>query len=384
MPLGRNIHYTAGTVTLEVKTRPKNSANRMKRNKTVTLKSFARPAVMEAAHTITSKGKRSKKSVRKFEEYKKENSAELAELVASGNYRAGEYIPELIWDSGKEREIMKSRYHDHVVRRAFMMKVEPILHDSFTVNTHAAIPGRGIHTALKQTRGALLHDPENTKYCLKLDVRKFFASIDRTILKIQFSRRFADKDLISFANSLIDSPPGEIGIPIGNYPSQWFANMYLSEFDHWLKEQLHVPYYIRYMDDMVILAADPQTLRSYLREIAWYFMSRLNITIKGNWQIFETESRGIDFVGYRIWSNRVILRKSTFKRLRRVSTKMKIVAEEHRALTTSEQSTLFAYVGWAMYCTPKARMAIYWKYFDQIIRLCDIKLNKKMKEAYSQ
>jgi retron-type reverse transcriptase len=356
----------------------------MKRNKTVTLKSFAKPAVIEAAHLITSKGKRSKRSVRRFEEHKKENSAELAELVASGNYQAGEYVSDLIMDAGKEREIMKSCYHDHIVRRAFMMKVEPILHDSFTLNTHAAIPGRGIHTALRQTRAALLHDPENTKYCLKLDVRKFFASVDRTILKIQFSRRFADKDLIEFANTLIDSPPGEKGIPIGNYPSQWFANMYLSDFDHWIKEKLRVPYYVRYMDDMVILAADPETLRTYLREIAWYFISRLNITIKGNWQIFETNSRGIDFVGYRIWSNKVILRKSTFKRLRRVSTKMKSVAEKRGYLSTSEQSKLFAYVGWAMYCTPKARMAIYRKYFAPIIKLCNIDLNKKMKEAYSQ
>lgn len=356
-----------------------------KRDKQLTLEKWASPASIEAAHILSSKGKKQRKSVLRFIDNQDENVKLLSTQIRTGTYRAGAYKSELIIDNGKERELLKSPYRDHVVRRAFMNKVEKILLPTFVPYTYASLPMRGTHAALFTVRRALLHDAENTVFCLKLDVRKFFASINRNILKEQFAARFADKKTIEYVNTLIDEPPTQIpnhGLPLGNYTSQWFANMYLSDFDHWVTQTLKAPHYIRYMDDIVILAKSKEILRGYLREIEWYFTSKLDITIKKNYQIFPVKARGIDFIGYRIWHDRVLLRKGKFNNLRK-KTSILYQKAQKRPLTLNERSQLFSFLGRVMYCTKKARMTIYHNYFEDLLKISNIEIkNKKMKEAF--
>lgn len=357
----------------------------MKKNKQITFEAWTTPDAIEAAQMLSARGKTSKPSVRRFSENRKEMSKKLSKALRNGTYKALPYRPETIIDNGKERDLLKSVHRDHVVRRAFMLRIEKVLYDSFIRHTYAALPLRGSQQAAGHVFFALTHYPEKTKYCLKMDVRKYFDSIDREILKHMMSERFADKRTIEFSDTLIDEPPAKKkgkGIPIGNYPSQWFANLYLSEFDHWITEELRFKYYYRYMDDIVILAAEKDQLRKLMREIDWYFKSKLQLTIKDNWQIFPVASRGIDFVGYRIFPNYVILRKKTFNKLRRRCLQLLKIAYE-RELTKEEKSSLFAYLGRVKFCTPKARKTIYQNYFNDIIQLGHIKLKPKMKKAFS-
>lgn len=349
--------------------------HKMKSIKQVTLTTWANPGTIEAAHILTSRGKRKKRAVRMYDENREAFSRQLSIDIIEGTYVAAPYAPATIIDGGKERELLKSPYRDHVVRRAFMSKLELYILSSLVPFTYAALPERGSTRALQHVRSALLHDLQNTRYCLKLDVRKYFASVNREVLKDKFSKKFRDKDTVSFASTLIDEPPGT-GLPIGNYTSQWFANMYLSDFDHWVLRELNVKHYYRYMDDIVILADSKERLHQVLRRIERYMAEELHLAIKDNYQIFPVEARGIDYVGYRIWRNRVILRKTTFNRLRKTARRLNRTAKQ-RQLTQEELSSLFAYLGRAKFCTKKARQTIYQNYFKETIDLAEPYLKKK-------
>ena len=347
----------------------------MKSVKQVTLTSWANPGTIEAAHILTSRGKRKKRAVRIYDENRETLSRKLSLEIINGTYMAAPYVAETIIDGGKERNLLKSPYRDHVVRRAFMSKLELYILDSLVPFTYAALPERGATQALKHIRSALLHDPTNTQFCLKLDIRKYFASVDREILKEKFSKKFRDAATVRFAEKLIDEPP-ETGLPIGNYTSQWFANMYLSDFDHWIFRELKAKHYYRYMDDIVILSGSKEQLHRIFRSVERYMADELHLTIKDNYQIFPVEARGIDFIGYRIWRNRVILRKTTFNRLRKTARRLNRTAKQ-RQLTQGELSSLFAYLGRAKFCTKKARQTIYENYFKETIDIAEPYLKKK-------
>lgn len=136
-----------------------------------------------------------------------------------------------------------------------------------------------------------------------MDITKFYPSIDHNILKSIISRKIKDTKVLEILYEIIDSVNGINGIygkgvPIGNYLSQYFANLYLTGFDHWCKEELKCRYYYRYADDIVILGESKAHLRNVLVAIKLYLKHVLKLGVKGNYQIFPVESRGIDFVGY--------------------------------------------------------------------------------------
>ena len=136
-------------------------------------------------------------------------------------------------------------------------------------------------------------------------------------------------------DEIIDSAPG---VPIGNYLSQYFANFYLSYFDHWIKEVKHVRYYFRYADDMVFLAPDKNSLHKLLAEIRQYIEGNLKLCIKENYQVFPVMARGIDFVGYKFYHTHTLLRKSIKKNMARML--------HYNPNTQSKAS----YKGWTDHC----------------------------------
>jgi len=188
---------------------------------------------------------------------------EIQRQLLNRTYRTSRYKIFIINDGGKEREIYKLPYYpDRIVHHAVMNVIKPTLLNTFIHNTYAAIEGRGIHAALKMLH-SFMRDRDGSQYCLKLDVAKFFPSVDHTILKQLLRRKFKDPELLWLLDEIIDSIPGGKGLPIGNYTSQYLANFYLTYFDHWLKEEKGIKYYLRYMDDMVILHGD----KSFLHQL---------------------------------------------------------------------------------------------------------------------
>ena len=151
-------------------------------------------------------------------------------------------------------------------------------------------------------------------------------------------RKFKDYKLLNLLDEIIDSAEG---IPIGNYLSQYFANFYLSYFDHWIKEDLKIKYYFRYADDIVILNSDKRELHSILEKIRNYLTTNLKLEIKGKYQIFPIESRGIDFVGYKRFHTHVLLRKSIKQRFAKM------------LHNNRNNKSIASYYGWTKYCDSK-------------------------------
>ena len=224
--------------------------------------------------------------------------------------------------------------------------LEPIWTKIFIKNTYACIKGRGIHSLLKDLKYDISHDSDNTKYCLKLDIKKFYPQINHEILKTIIRKKIKDIKLLNLLDNIIDSAPG---VPIGNYLSQYFANLYLAYFDHWVKEELRVKYYYRYADDIVILSKDKNQLRQWLIVIKLYLSQVLKLQLKSNYQIFLVDSRGIDYVGYVIKHDYIRLRKSIKKRmLKTINLYIKNKISDNVLKIKME-----SYFGWIKYCNSK-------------------------------
>ena len=193
-------------------------------------------------------------------------------------------------------------------------------------------------------------DVKGCQYCLKLDARKYYPSIDHDILKAKYARLFKDKDLLWLLYEIIDSTEGNTGVPIGNYLSQYSGNFYFSSFDHWLKEEKHVKHYHRYMDDIVIFGETKEELHQLLKEIDVYFKEKLHLTVKDNWQVFPTYVRGVDFLGYRIFMNYILLRKSTCKQMKRKMTDIRKKVSNGNMMNYSEWCSINSYKGWLIHC----------------------------------
>lgn len=278
-----------------------------------------------------------------FDKNKDNLLLDLQRKLINGEYETSEYYVFKIYEP-KEREIFKLPYYpDRIVHHAIMNIMEPIWVSAFVKGTYSCIRKRGIHKALKDVKFAL-KDEINTQYCLKLDIRKFYPSIDHDILKTIIRKKIKDKRLLSLLDEIIESAQG---VPIGNYLSQFFANLYLTYLDHWIKEQKKVRYYFRYADDIVILGRDKQELRDLFYNIQDYLNNKLKLNFKDNWQIFKVDSRGINFVGYRIFHTHTLLRKhikkNFCKKINKLNKKQNLDKDTYK-------QKICSYIGWIKYC----------------------------------
>ena len=301
---------------------------------------------LKEAHQNAQKGKQYYTEVQEMKGREQYYLAELQRQLKNKTYQTSEYTIELINDDGKEREIYKLPYFpDRIAQWAIMLVIEPILKNKLIYDTYSAIPNRGIHLGLERLHKDM-KDRENTKYCLKMDIKKYYPSINHKILKGIYRKIFKDFDLLWLLDEIIDSTKGEVGIPIGNYLSQWSGNIYLAYFDHWCKEKLKCKFYYRYMDDIVILNKSKKKLHYLRNKIEKYLNEKLKLSIKGKWQVFPTYTRGIDFLGYRSFGDYTLLRKSTAKKFK---SKMRCLNKKER-LSHSDYCSINSYLGWLKWC----------------------------------
>lgn len=291
---------------------------------------------LNLADSRARKRKRNKKAIQQHDKNRDANILAIQNELLNKTYQTPAYTTFKVFEP-KERDVYCLPYKDRIVHHAIMNVLEPVFVPMFTADTYSCIKGRGIHSALYKLKKAL-KNVSATNYCLKLDIRKFYPSIDHDILKSILRRKFKDNELLWLLDEIIDSADG---LPIGNYISQYFSNLFLTYFDHWLKEVKQVKYYYRYADDIVILGNDKQTLRNLLYDIADYFQANLNLVIKHNYQIFPVASRGIDFLGYRFFHTHIELRKSIKQRFARKMAKR------------ADKQVVASYMGWAKHCNSK-------------------------------
>ncbi|WP_298220845.1 RNA-directed DNA polymerase [Flavobacterium sp.] len=290
------------------------------------------------------KGKSKQYGIRLFDKNPEGFLVALREILINQDYHTSEYSTFKVFEP-KERIVYRLPYYpDRITHHAIMNVLEPIFTGMFTNDTYSCIKGKGIHAAKKSLQKSLL-DESSTKYCLKLDIKKFYPSVDHEILKNLLRRKFKDYRLLKLLDEIIDSTDG---IPIGNYLSQYFANFYLTGFDHWIKETIGVKYYWRYADDIVICADNKDYLHNLFFKISQYFDVNLKLIVKNNYQVFpiaksrySLDGRGIDFLGYVFFRDHIMIRKSIKKNFVR---KLK----RH-----PKHETIAAYWGWLIHADTK-------------------------------
>ena len=288
---------------------------------------------LELADQKARKGKGNRYGICKHDENHMGNLIHLREQLLSKSFKTSAYSVFKVYEP-KEREVFRLPYYpDRILHHAIMNFLEPVFTNCFTSDTYSCIKGRGIHSAVTAVRSALRSSKE-TAFCLKLDITKFYPSVDHEILKKLLRRKFKDPDLHWLLSEIIDSAPG---LPIGNYLSQYFANFYLTYFDHWLKEVVGVKHYFRYADDLVILAPTKPELHQLRVLITNYLQSQLRLTVKGNYRVFPV-SEGIDFLGYVFFHSHTRLRSSIKKRFAKAVNR------------NCSAGTLASYRGWAIHC----------------------------------
>lgn len=267
------------------------------------------------AHRNARKGKRHYKEVKMVDRDPERYFSGIRELLVSGEFRTAPYVHLVRQCCGKTRDIYKLPYYpDRIVHHCIVQVAAGIWTRGLVRDTFACVPGRGIHDGMQRVKRAM-KDVHGTRYCLKMDVEKFYPSIDHDVLKDLLRRKIKDDRVMALMDEIIDSH--RPGVPIGNYLSQHFGNQYLSGFDHWIKEVKRCRYYFRYCDDLVILGGDKAGLHALRVEAAEYLADRLRLRVKPNWQVFETDSRGLDFLGYRFFHGYVLLRKRIVKKIKR-------------------------------------------------------------------
>ncbi|MBN2291349.1 MAG: RNA-directed DNA polymerase [Pirellulales bacterium] len=249
-----------------------------------------------------SRGKRSKETVLQFRENLDGNLYDLRQQLLASSIDWGPYHTFLIHDP-KKRYISAAPFRDRVAHHAIINVTEPVFESYQIHDSYACRKGKGLDGAITRA----LRFACKSRWYMKLDVRKFFNSVDHDVLKGLLKRRFKDRVVLNLFNGIIDSfanTPGR-GIPIGNLTSQFFANHYLGVIDHYIKETIRCKRYVRYMDDFVIWAESRTALRRIHHKVTCFIQEQLYLDLKS--PCMDTTKRGLTFLGYRVYPGRLRL-----------------------------------------------------------------------------
>lgn len=289
----------------------------------------------------SSLGKRHQRRVKHILDNMDFYAEKLRDMLLRYKYEPSPYITKTIMDGSnkKERTICKPRYYpDQIIHWALMLQIQPIIMRGMYNYSCGSVPGRGTSFGQDTIRKWLDGDYKGTKYCLKLDIKKFYPSVDNDLLKASFREKIKDNRCLWLIDKIIDSHKG---LPIGNYTSQWFSNFFLEGLDHYIKEKLGVKYYLRYVDDLVLLGPNKKKLHKAMQAIREY-LAALDLVVKDNWQLFKVNCRPIDFLGLKFYRDRTTLRKRTALRIMRRMRKIK----KKPKLNRKDASAVISYWGW--------------------------------------
>ena len=258
------------------------------------------------------RGKRKNSAVLLFSRHIDTNLEKIKARLESKNPRWGNYRSFTITNP-KERIISAAPFPERVMHHAIMNILEGLFERQLIHHSYACRKGKGTQAAVLHA----FHQSKSAGWFLKLDIRKYFDSIDHSVLKQQLTRILKDKNLLNHLFLLIDSYytlPGK-GLPIGNLTSQYFANLYLSGLDHYILEKLKPYGYVRYMDDFVVWSANKVNLVSILQKVQSYCTENLKLAMKP--AILEQCTRGLPFLGFLIKPQGIFLLQKSKQRMKK-------------------------------------------------------------------
>lgn len=264
-----------------------------------------------AAARKAQRGKRKEPDVYAFNAQLERNLLRLQEQLLAGTWMPGIYRDFYVYEP-KKRLVSAAPYEDRVVHHALCRVLEPIWETMFIYDSYACRVGKGTHAAADR----YTQFSRKAKYVLKCDISRYFENVAHGILLAEIRRYVRDRDVIDLVGKILasnDSRPGASpgrGIPIGNLTSQFFANVYLNRFDHWIKEELGQGFYIRYVDDFVILADEKPALHEAFAALEEK-LAEIGLTVHPRKRTVFPVTEGCDFMGYRIWPEHRRLRPKT-------------------------------------------------------------------------
>ncbi len=276
-----------------------------------------------SAYLAAKKGKSAKAPVALFMRKREDEILALQEELKNKTYTPGKYHSFHIHEP-KKRLISAAPFRDRVVHHALCQVIEPVWEQRFIHDSYANRVGKGTHRALDRAQNFTFNHP----YVLQCDVRQFFPSIDHALLRAELARLIADQDILWLCDEILKSGVGILseeyemayfpgddlfamnrprGLPIGNLTSQFWANVYLNEFDHFVKRELKCAAYIRYVDDFLLFANDKATLQEWRRQVIEK-MAGLRLTLHEESAQINPTRQGIPFLGFRLYPNRRLLK----------------------------------------------------------------------------
>jgi retron-type reverse transcriptase len=266
------------------------------------------------------RGKRRKKDVILFQAKLGDNLSDIHHSLANGTYKHGPYKVFNISDP-KPRKIHKATVRDRVVHHLIHKTLYPYFDKRFIYDSYSCRKEKGVHRALNRLKffaGKVSKNNSRTCYILKCDIKKFFASVDHeTLIKI-LKRYITDQNIICLIDKIVSSfytIRNGVGLPLGNLTSQLFANVYMHEFDMFIKQELLVKYYIRYTDDFIILSDSKEYLDDLLPKIEEFLRIKLKLALHENKVYIKTHASGVDFLGWIHFSHHRQIRTSTKRKI---------------------------------------------------------------------
>jgi len=241
---------------------------------------------------------------------------ELERALLSGDYQPGPYRCFTIYEP-KERHIAAAPFRDRVVHHAVCATLEPVFEARYIFDSYACRKNKGTHRAVARAQ----HFARGSRYFLKCDIRKYFDSVPHGHLKALLGRHYKDRRFLALLGQIIghnapNHEPGR-GIPIGNLTSQYFANVYLDQLDHFVKERLHIKRYLRYMDDFLCFSDDKSELQEALFAVDRFLDSHLALALKQEKCYVAPVRQGIPFLGLRVYPGTLRLSRQALTRARR-------------------------------------------------------------------
>lgn len=314
--------------------------------------------------------KRYRYEVLNFSAHLEDNLVKLQKELIDRTYTLGKYREFYIYEP-KKRLIMAQPFKDRVVQWAIYQVLNPVFAQGYITDSYACIKERGTHKAVKRLHYWLRQvgkKPEKY-YFLKLDISKYFYRIDHDVLMGILKRKIHDDDMIFLLDKIVNSsetnfglPPGkspgevkrsdrvsEKGMPVGNLSSQMFANLYLNELDQYCKRTLGIHFYVRYMDDVIILHQDKDQLHEWKRIIDTFLKEKLQLDLNEKTCI-RPITLGVEFCGYKIWNTHIKLRKSTALKMKRNLKKLQKEYEAGEVTVEEAKQTISSYLGILKHC----------------------------------
>lgn len=265
--------------------------------------------------------KKKQSDISEFSLHLLDNILALQRELLEKSYRHGSYRRAKINDP-KPRDIHIASARDRLLHHAIYRVVYQYFDRTFIFDSYSCRRQKGTHRALNRFKEYALDISSNhtrTVWVLKCDIRKFFANIDHKILKEILARHIKDSGTLSLFNTVVDSFHTEgrngVGLPLGNLTSQLLVNIYMNEFDHFVKRKLKVQFYIRYADDFVILSHDQAKLERIVRYIVQFLRERLKLELHPDKVFIKTFASGVDFLGFVHFTDHRVLRTSTKRRM---------------------------------------------------------------------